>query len=202
MKYLIGLTGLIGSGKSIVAEEFTRLGIDIIDTDAIAHKITGINGIALENIKNTFGKTYITQDNAMNRIRMRELVFRNLEAKMQLEEILHPLIFAKTEELIAQSTSTYTVIAVPLLFKSLKYMSLIHRSIFVDCSEEQIIERVILRSSLTIPQIKSILENQTPRAIQMSLCDDILNNNKSINELYNSVLKLDAKYKDLYQNIL
>lgn len=202
MKYLIGLTGLIGSGKSIVADGFTRLGIDIIDTDAIAHEITGINGIALENIKNTFGKTYITQDNAMNRIRMRELVFRNLEAKMQLEEILHPLIFAKTEELIAKSMSAYTVIAVPLLFKSLKYMSLIHRSIFVDCSEEQIIERVILRSSLTIPQIKSILDNQTPRAIQLSLCDDILNNNKSINELYNSVLKLDAKYKDLYQNIL
>jgi dephospho-CoA kinase len=202
MKYLIGLTGLIGSGKSVVATCFAKLGIDIIDTDAIAHAITGINGDAIHTIKSVFGQKYITTTNALNRELIRDLIFQDFEAKQQLEAILHPLIFSKTQELIAISSSPYTIIVVPLLFKSLKYMSLIQHSILVDCPTELLIKRVIARSNLTISQINSILSYQSPRDLQLSLCDDVLNNNTGVAELYNNVLKLDIKYKNLCTNIL
>lgn len=202
MKYLVGLTGLIGSGKSMVAKHFASLDIDIIDTDAIAHELTEENGEAINAIKQVFGPIYITPNNALNRNLMRERIFSDVTAKTELENILHPLIFIKTQELITQSNSIYTIIMVPLLFKSLKYMSLINQSIFVDCKEKTLIQRVMLRSHLNAMQIKTMLRAQAPRYLQLSLCDHILNNNTSIEELYNSVLKLDLKLRRFCQNIL
>lgn len=202
MKYLIGLTGLIGSGKSVVAKQFMSLGIDVIDTDAIAHEITGKDGAAIRTIKQIFGPGYITVDNTLNRSRMRALIFSDSRAKAQLEEILHPLIFIKTKELIIQSDSIYTIIMVPLLFKSLKYMSFINQSIFIDCTEKTLIKRVMLRNNLNPTQIKTILQAQAPRDLQLSLCDHVLNNNTNMQELYNSVLKLDVRFREFCQNIL
>lgn len=201
-QYLVGLTGLIGSGKSVVAAHFANLGINIIDTDILAHEITSSNGVAIEQIKKTFGTTYLDKTNALDRKSMRELIFQDHGARLTLENILHPLILAKTHELIAVSQSPYTIIAVPLLFKSLQYMSLIGRSIFVDCPEELLVKRIKQRSSLSPEHIKAILKSQAPREIQVTLADDILNNNKSLNELYNNVLKLDIKYRNFYSNTL
>ena len=202
MKYLIGLTGLLGSGKSVVADEFSRLGAFIIDTDEIAHEITSPNGQAITKIKACFGSSYLDHNNALNRKKMLDLVFNNLAARSELEEILHPIILAKTKKLILQSNSVYNIIAVPLLFKSLKYLSMIDRSLFVDSEEELLLNRVMLRSKLTKQQISSILNAQTPRDVQILLCDDVLANNSTIDELYNNVLKLDIKYKNLCQNII
>jgi len=202
MKYLIGLTGLLGSGKSVVAGEFKRLGAFIIDTDQIAHEITSPNGQAITKIKACFGASYLDHNNALDRKKMRELIFNNLAAKSKLEEILHPIILTKTKNLILQSSSSYNIIAVPLLFKSLNYLSLIDRSIFVDSKKDLLLKRVMLRNNLTKQQINSILKAQTPRDVQILLCDDVLANNSTIDELYNSILNLDIKYKTLCQNII
>lgn len=202
MKLIIGLTGLIGSGKSVVAEEFQKLGIDIIDTDKIAHEITSTNGTAIDKIRKIFGKNYINPDNSLNRIKMRDLIFNEKSSKLKLENILHPLIIEKTRRLITQSNSPYIIVAVPLLFKSLKYMSFIHRSVFVDCRRNILIKRVIARNNLSRTQINAILENQVARKIQLLLCDDILDNNSTVEEMYNSVLELDHKYRNFCQNIV
>lgn len=202
MKFIVGLTGLIGSGKSMVAHKFQHLGIDIIDTDKIAHDITSHNGIAIAKIRQNFGKNYINMENSLDRPKMRELIFSDQHAKIQLENILHPIILKETHKLIAASKSPYTIIAVPLLFKSLTYMSLIHRSIFVDCNKADLIKRVSARSNLSHTQINAILKSQVPPKIQLSLCDDVLDNNHSLPEMYNNVLKLDNKYRTFCQNII
>lgn len=197
MKLIIGLTGLIGSGKSVVADQFARLGVDIIDTDKIAHDITSVNGIAMVMILQQFGKNYVNIDGSLNRDAMRNLVFQNKTAKIQLEKILHPLIYAQSKLQIVQSNSPYVMVIVPLLFKALHYLSLIHRSLFVNCNEDLLISRVMHRNNFTQAQVMSILNQQTPAEIQLSLCDDTISNNDNLQALYNNVLELDQKYRNL-----
>ena len=95
MPFCVGLTGGIGSGKSKVAEMFAELGAGVVDTDAISHELTGVAGRAMPAIASRFGARYVKPDGSLDRALMRELVFADLHAKRQLEEILHPLIGAE-----------------------------------------------------------------------------------------------------------
>ncbi|HEY9445971.1 MAG TPA: dephospho-CoA kinase, partial [Burkholderiales bacterium] len=92
MTYCVGLTGGIGSGKSSAADAFAALGAAVIDTDAIAHELTRSGGAAIAALHAEFGNGFITADGALDRARMRELVFRDADAKRRLERLLHPLI--------------------------------------------------------------------------------------------------------------
>jgi dephospho-CoA kinase len=93
VKNIIGLTGLIGSGKSLVADYFAQLGVEIIDTDAISHILTSANGGAIQEIRSKFGSDFITVNQDLNRDKMRNLIFKNMQAKKDLEQIIHPLIY-------------------------------------------------------------------------------------------------------------
>ena len=101
MKPVIGLTGGIGSGKSAAADEFARLGATVVDTDAIAHELTAPGGAAVAEIARQFGKAFVDASGAMDRKRMRDLVFSDVEEKQRLEALLHPLIRAESQRRIA-----------------------------------------------------------------------------------------------------
>jgi len=94
MSFAVGLTGGIGCGKSTVADLFAKHGAGIIDTDAISHQLTQRGGDAIAAIRDNFGKEYITEDGALDRAKMRGLIFTDSVAKQRLEHILHPLILA------------------------------------------------------------------------------------------------------------
>ena len=199
MIYKVGLTGLIGSGKSQAANYFAQLGIDVIDTDLISHQITAPDGIALPAIIKDFGKSYVCPDGSLNRPKMRELIFKNDSARINLELILHPLIFNEVLQSIAMAHGVYTVIVVPLLFKSPRYLELINRSVFVDCKLETLIKRVMERNAFSAAAVEEILKVQLPRNVQLNMADDILDNNKNPIELKRQVEDLDKKYKDLFK---
>ena len=198
MRHIIGLTGLIGSGKSLAGNIFQDIGINVIDTDAIAHQVTATNGAAISSIISYFGEEFITEDGALNRLKMRKLVFSSPLERRRLEGIVHPLIFSELLILINQASSSYVIIMVPLLFKSLKYLNLIHRSIFVDCEESILIRRVMDRSHMTEREVINVLKAQMPRTAQLNLCDDCLYNHGSIPDLTEQVIKLDKSYKKLF----
>ena len=94
----IGLTGGIGSGKSTVAGFLARRGAAIIDADAISRSLTAPGGRAMAAIASTFGESMLGSDGAMNRQAMRERIFRDPQAKRQLEQIIHPLVNQITAE--------------------------------------------------------------------------------------------------------
>lgn len=192
-KYIIGLTGLIGSGKSLVAQMFSDCGATIIDTDVIAHDLTAINGIALPTIESAFGDEYITPEGALDRNKMRQLVFANAEAKKLLESILHPLIYKKSVEELADKTGCI-ILVVPLLFKTNNFIRLVDRTLFVDCDEDKLIQRVQTRSNLSISTIKQILNTQVSREEQLKLADDVIKNNSTTEELRQKVIQLYSKY--------
>ena len=98
MTVRIGLTGGIGCGKSTVAALFREFGATVIDSDAISHQLTQSSGAAIETIRAAFGAEYIDANGALDRARMRHLVFSDMAAKQRLEGILHPLIRAQILE--------------------------------------------------------------------------------------------------------
>src|SRR5690606_30061997 len=97
LPFAIGLTGGIGSGKSLVADMLAERGATLVDTDRVAHDLTAPNGAAMAAIRGEFGDQYVTADGAMDRVQMRQRVFSDPPARKKLESILHPLIRAETE---------------------------------------------------------------------------------------------------------
>ena len=201
MQYIIGLTGLIGSGKSSVASIFNELSITVIDTDAIAHEITVSGGAAMATIVKHFGPEFIAPDGGLERSKMRQLVFTSVEKRIDLEQILHPLIFSRVLQQIKESSGRYVIVMVPLLFRAVKYLSLIHRSVFVDCDEAILIKRVTNRSGLMAHEVKTILKAQMQRRLQLRLSDDVLTNNGTISQLYEQVVQLNIKYQKLFNTL-
>jgi len=195
---IIGLTGLIGSGKSEVGRVLRQQKIDVIDTDIIAKQITQQNGIAIANLNKEFGSEFITEAGDLNREKMRNLIFVDKQARQKLESILHPLIFSQVQEQLKQSSGIYTVIMIPLLFKAANFLKLVKRSVFVDCEQELLITRIQLRNNFSQQQIMNIIATQTPRELQLVLCDDVILNNGTLEQLETNVLQLHHKYLNLF----
>ena len=92
MSFWLGLTGGIGSGKTLVADELARVGAGVIDTDQISHQLTRAGGAAIPALQRVFGAGILTADGALDRVRMRQLVFSQPRTRQQLEWLLHPMI--------------------------------------------------------------------------------------------------------------
>lgn len=197
MKYVVGLTGGIGSGKSTVADLFSALGIAVIDTDRIAHELTGNSGAAMPAIQQRFGEHFVTAEGALNRPRMREVAFADPQARLDLEAILHPMIRERSEALVDAAASAYVLLVVPLLLESGDYRKRVNRVLVVDCDEDTQIERVSRRSRLEPDQIRAIIGTQIPRARRLALADDVIRNDRSLAELRSEVERLHARYLSL-----
>ena len=197
MPFTVGLTGGIGSGKSAAAQVFEELGIMVIDTDAVAHALTGPGGAAIEPIRAAFGAAYLTPEGALERARMRELVFANASKKRLLESILHPLIRARTSELVQAARSPYVILMVPLLVESGDYRRRCQRVLVVDCPEELQVERVMARSGLAAGQVRAIMANQIAREARLAAADDVVDNSQDLAQLRRQVEALHASYLQL-----
>jgi dephospho-CoA kinase len=173
----IGLTGGIGSGKSVVAKLFEHEGAAVIDTDLIARQLTQPGGAAIDPITKTFGPALIDASGALDRIAMRELVFSQPSAKLQLEAILHPLIGAETErQASAIPTSGVVVFDVPLLVESARWRAKVDKVLVVDCPEATQIERVVARSGWTIVAVRAVIDQQAPRDLRRACADAVIYN--------------------------
>ncbi len=197
MPFTVGVTGGIGSGKSAAAQVFEELGTTVIDTDAVAHALTGPGGAAIEPIRAAFGAAYLTPEGALERARMRELVFADASKKRLLESILHPLIRARTSELVRAARSPYVILMVPLLVESGDYRRRCQRVLVVDCPEELQVERVMARSGLAAGQVRAIMANQVTREARLAAADDVVDNSQDLAQLRRQVEALHARYLQL-----
>lgn len=192
----VGLTGGIGSGKSTVADRFAELGAAIVDTDAIAHAITAPGGAAIAALRARFGDAYVTPNGALDRARMRELVFADLDAKRALESILHPLIRAQAEQTAqrAADNAPYVMFVVPLLVESGSWRARVARILVVDCPVDAQIERVVRRSRIDAATVQAIVAQQASRGERLAAADDVLYNGGAVDQLTQRVARLHALY--------
>jgi len=188
--YKLALTGGIGSGKSAAAIAFEKFGIPVIDSDAIAHQITAPHGAAIDAIKSTFGSEYLTQEGALDRAKMRALVFNDPQALKKLEAITHPLIRELSEQAALQALEKnppYLIFMIPLLFESTGWQDRFNKIIVIDCSVDLQIKRVALRNQLQHEMIEKIIATQTPRAMRLQYADYVIENNGTLSELEEQV---------------
>ena len=202
MPLVIALTGGIGSGKTSVADMLAGAGAAVIDTDAIAHRLTAAGEPGARAIGELFGAQYLAADGALDRKRMRELVFADPLAKKKLEDVLHPMIRAEVAiEMRAavdagagRTPSPYIVLVVPLLVETGAYRNLARRVLVVDCDERQQVARVVERSAITPAEVRAIMANQVSRAERLRHADDVVENDGDLAALRAAVDALHCKY--------
>jgi dephospho-CoA kinase len=197
MTFIVGLTGGIGSGKTTVATMLAALGATIVDTDAIAHALTGPRGAAMEAVRAEFGDAVLREDGALDRAAMRSLVFADAGARARLEAILHPAIRAATEAGLAAATGPYAVAVVPLLFETGGYARRAQRVLVVDCAPEVQLERTKRRSALSTEEVCAIMAAQWPRWRRLQMADDVIWNGGEAGALAAQCERMHARYRDL-----
>ena len=179
---IIGLTGGIGCGKSAAANFFQNEGITVIDADDLAREAIERNTPGFESIVNYFGSKIVDSDGLINRAHLRKEVFDDEEKKKVLESIIHPLVRDLMDKKITTSNSPYSIIMVPLIFET-NSMSNYNRILVIDCDPRLQLERAILRDNNSKEQIQKIIDSQCTREERISIANDIIPNNDSLENL-------------------
>jgi len=173
----LGLTGGIGSGKSSVARRLAAHGALLVDTDAVAHALTAPGGAAIPAIAAAFGDAMIGADGAMDRARMRALVFDDAAQRQRLEAILHPMIGAATRAQASRAGAGQAVVFdVPLLTESGAWRARVDRVLVVDCSTATQVARVVARSGWAPEAVERTIAQQATRAQRRAIADAVIVN--------------------------
>ncbi|MPY25847.1 dephospho-CoA kinase [Shewanella sp. YLB-07] len=198
-KYLIGLTGGIGSGKTTVANLFAELGIELVDADIVARDVVEIGTSGLTQITAHFGKQILNQDGSLDRAALREIIFNWPKERRWINDLLHPMIRTEMLNQLASTSSPYTILVAPLLFEN-ELDRLVNRTLLIDISPEQQRKRTINRDSVTNEQVEKIISSQAPRAEKLLKADDVIDNHGKISALKSKVIALHNNYLKLSNN--
>ena len=195
-RYRVALTGGIASGKSTVADMFAALGVPIIDTDLIARELVQPGQPALDEIRNRFGNEVIDDTGKLDRRALRSMVFADENARLDLEAILHPRIGAETRRQADAAEGPYQIIVVPLLVGS-PLTQFVDRVLVIDCDEELQLQRLLARDTETVEQARRILSAQASREARLAIADDVISNNRGLDETQRQVRELDKTFRHL-----
>ena len=196
---IIGLTGGIGSGKSAAAALFKGIGVDLIDADDLARDSLNINSEGYKLFIEEFGDKYLNENKNINRELIRKLIFNDSDAKSKLENIIHPIVRSGIETFIKNTKSDYCIIVVPLIFET-NSSKIYDRILVIDCDVGVQISRTSKRDNQTKSDIENIINKQATREQRLSIADDVIVNNGSLDLLRNEVLKIHKKYLEIIKN--
>lgn len=194
--HIVGLTGGIGSGKSMAALFFKELNVPVIDLDDIAKEITTKNNEGYNEIVKKFGVRYLNDKKEINRYLIKAEIFNDPKLKKEFEQLIHPLIYtACLNQIVNFHTQTYLILIVPLLFETKTYLGLIQESLLIDCKISTQKERVCSRDKLDSNLIDKIIASQLERSERQEKADNIITNDGSVDEL-------KEKIKIFHDNII
>jgi dephospho-CoA kinase len=194
---VVGLTGGIGSGKSEVAASFERLGIEVVDTDTLAHELSRQGQAGYKSVLAAFGAEFLLPSGELDRAKLRQSVFADANARARLEAALHPPIATEARRRIGQWRGSYGIVVVPLLIERGGLRSIIDRLLVVDCSEDEQLRRVAQRNGLPPAEIRAIMATQVDRVTRLAAADDILDNGGPRDAIAARVAELDRHYREL-----
>ena len=197
MTYVIGVTGGIGSGKTVVSDHFASLGVPVIDTDVIARQIVEPGQAALHELIKVFGQKIVLKTGYLDRDELRRLAFASKENKTMLDQITHPAIRKETVGQIQNANSLYCLVVVPLLSADSSFLESMNRVLIVNACKEARVQRVQKRSGLARDEVERIMQTQLSDEQREQFADDIIVNDKTIEETQNAVEQLHLKYIEL-----
>lgn len=190
---IIGLTGGIGSGKTAVSDIFEELGIGIVDADLASRVVVEKGRPSLEEIAKHFGQGILTEAGELDRAKLREIIFNSDEEKNWLESLLHPVIAKQIQEELKASSSPYTILVSPLLLET-NQKDFCNKVLVVDVPVETQIERTLKRDDVSLEQVHSIIKAQISRDKRLELADEVIVNDKSLEDLQLAVSKLHQQF--------
>lgn len=195
----VALTGGIGSGKSTVSSKFKALGAPVIDSDVISRIIVKPGKPCLKAIIDEFGEGLLDIKGELDRHKLRNIIFNDLQAKNKLEDILHPAIYQEIDREVSNIDYPYCLVAIPLLIET-QATDKFDRILLVDVPEEIQLTRASERDKTSIKFISEIIKNQASRDQRQNYADDIIDNSVKVEELSDVVEKLHNKYLRLSKN--
>ncbi|MDO4701408.1 MAG: dephospho-CoA kinase [Erysipelotrichaceae bacterium] len=186
----IAITGLMGSGKSTVANIFRELGYPVFDADEVAKSFLKKDSKGYHEVLNTFGEDVLDEHYEIDKGFLAKLVFQNKECKEALEGIIHPLV---KEALLKEMKNKKVFIAeVPLLFEA-HFDQYFDEILYVDTSEEHLLQRLEARN-MTKEEIQARLKNQMTRQEKKAKATYIIKNEEDIDALKKEVMHVIKKW--------
>lgn len=196
--FRLGLTGGIASGKSTVAAMLADSGAHIIDADAIARSATATNGPAVPALREHFGPNIVNDMGHVDRDNLRQLVFANPQAKIDLEAIIHPIVgqaIAHQAMEAERKGALCIVFDIPLLVETGSWRRQLDRILVVDCRPETQVTRVQRRNGLSQQDAVNILAAQAPRGQRLAAADAVLfNDGVDIGRLHGLVREMAPQF--------
>ena len=190
---IIGLTGGIGSGKSVASDKFKSLGIVVVDADVASRKDEEPGKPALKEIQDHFGSGILTAEGKLDRNKLREIIATDAKERKWLESVLHPKIGEQITKEISESTSVYTLFVAPLLLET-NSQEMCSRVVVVDVPKDVQIQRTAKRDKVSSNQVEQMVAAQMKREKRLEKADDVLLNNGTIEDLEKQVEELHKKY--------
>ena len=185
-KYLIGLTGNIATGKSVVLRVLKRLGAKIIDADALVHQLMAKGTPVWRAILDEFGEGILGSEGEIDRGKLGAIVFADTEALERLEAIVHPAVTSRVNELIRQASEPVVVVEAIKLIEAGW-----HRTCdalwVVTCPKEQQLERLMRARKLSREEALLRIEAQPPQEDKVALADVVIDNSGSLKEMREQV---------------
>ncbi len=178
---LVGLTGGVGTGKSTVADCFSRLGAQVIDSDKLAHQALKPGTPTYDAICDHFGRKNILGSRGLiDRKKLGAIVFNRPAKRKILESIVHPYVFQEIEK-AAKKKEGILILEVPLLFET-NFNESMDVNIVVSASRARQAERLKKRNGMTLAEVSARIKAQTPLSRKAALADFVVNNNGSKTE--------------------
>jgi len=196
---LIGLTGGIASGKTLVSDKFASLGVPVIDADVLAREVVAKGSDGLHALTRHFTTAILTPDGELDRAALRRIVFANPPDREFLDKTLHPMIRALSESRIADCQNdghAYAIYAVPLLVET-SQQDRFDQIIVVDVPVSVQLERLMQRDQSNETEAKAIIASQASREERLAIADYVIDNAKTkeesalaVENLHATILKL------------
>ncbi len=180
-KYLIGLTGNIATGKSVVLRMLKRLGARVIDADALAHRLMSKGTPVWQAILDEFGEGILGPEGEIDRGKLGAVVFADAEALSRLEAIVHPAVTARVDELICQATEPVVVVEAIKLIEA-GWRRTCDALWVVTCPKEQQLERLMRERKLSCEEALLRIEAQPPQGDKVALADVVIDNSGMLKE--------------------
>ena len=190
----MGVTGGIGSGKTLVTDAFAERGVFIADADEAARHIVEPGQPALAQIVAHFGEGIIDSSGRLDRPKLREIVFNDVDARRQLESFTHGPIMEALANQLQSATSAYAML---VLSAGLGNSPLIHRMLVVDADESVRVHRVMTRDGSSESLVRQIMASQPSSEERRNIADDVIENNGDTTTVLNEVDRLHNVYLEL-----
>ncbi|WP_276796055.1 dephospho-CoA kinase [Fusobacterium gonidiaformans] len=192
---IIGITGTIASGKSTVSDYFIKQGYVVIDADKITKELQEQKEVLKEFLE-IFGESVLLENRSLNRQKLREIVFQDKTALQKINRIMHPKVRKKFEDVRSRTLKEEIVFFdIPLLFEA-HFEDLCEKIILVCAEREVQIRRVIQRDNSSRELAEKIINSQAKEEEKRKKSDYIIENNDSIEELYQKLKKWEETFNE------